>query len=143
MTDRLERIREYIKNTPPSKYGDRYQMRAQEMLALENMALDDQPIDATVLAFDYGLADGPERGQREGEGMMTREELAAWFDLSPSVWEVQEAKRVFLREVQRLASSGETNKNTLIDCGLARVWRAGKLYQRDGFDAYRGRGDVV
>lgn len=67
MTDKIEQMRRYIKNTQQSKYDSRYQVGTQDVIALANMALE-HPADAVMLACMYGRAQGLRMGRREAMG---------------------------------------------------------------------------
>lgn len=56
------------------------------------------------------------------------------FDLSPSVLEVQAAKKVFTKRLSIFADEincGAMRPETAVACALAEVWRQGRKYQRD------------
>lgn len=65
MTGKIEKMRGYIQRTPLSKYDDRYTIRSMQILELANMADDGKPIDAVLLAFEYGRAMGLRMGRAD------------------------------------------------------------------------------
>ena len=64
MADKIEQIRKYIQRTKPSVYSDRYQIRYGHLIALTDMAAF-HPLDAIVLAAEYGMAMGLRMGRKE------------------------------------------------------------------------------
>ena len=60
-----------------------------------------------------------------------RQSWARFFDLSPTVWEVNQAKRVFAETVKRYENCPDMAKETIIACAIAEVWRSGRMYQRE------------
>lgn len=61
------------------------------------------------------------------------------FYLHPTVWEVQQAEKVFVEyfmqhvheEQYPVGSPLYTNRETIIRCALAKVWTAGRRYQME------------
>ena len=59
------------------------------------------------------------------------------LELWPSVYEVLEAERVFLRSIAKYKediSNGTMQPKTAVNCALAEVWRHGRLWQKEHTD---------
>ena len=61
----LDKMRGYIKRTPPSELDSRYQMRFSQVIELSRMARGGATTDAISLAFEYGRAMGLRMGRKE------------------------------------------------------------------------------
>lgn len=59
----LERIRKYIDRTKCK--DDRYDVTVAEVNLLARFSADGHPIEAIILAFDYGRAKGCRKGRKE------------------------------------------------------------------------------
>ena len=59
----LERIRKYIDKTKCR--DDRYDVTISEINLLARFSVDGHPVEAVILAFDYGRAKGYRKGRKE------------------------------------------------------------------------------
>ena len=59
----LERIRKYIDKTKCR--DDRYDVTISEINLLARFSVDGHPVEAVILAFDYGRAKGYRKAQKE------------------------------------------------------------------------------
>ena len=59
----LERIRKYIDKTKCR--DDRYDVTISEINLLARFSVDAHPVEAVILAFDYGRAKGYRKGRKE------------------------------------------------------------------------------